>query len=80
MDIENKNLKVALADEGIMLLKSDNIRIGSDIPLPHGALGIVAEEADFKKSRNCQPSVCSCISRNRRRVVSAAGKEDLWTR
>lgn len=55
MDIENKNLKVALADEGIMLLKSDNIRIGSDIPLPNGAVGIVAEEADVKKSRNCQP-------------------------
>lgn len=46
MDIKNKDLKTALADEGITLLKSDNICIGSRIPLPNGAVGIVAEETD----------------------------------
>lgn len=46
MDIKNKDLKTALADEGIMLLKSDNICIGGRIPLPNGAVGIVAEETE----------------------------------
>lgn len=75
--IENEDLKMALADEGIMLLKSDNICIGSRIPLPNGAVGIVAEETDAKKLGNYQPITCSCdISQNRRRLVSAAGKEE----
>lgn len=46
MDIENNDLKAALADENIILLKSDNICIGSKIPLPNGAVGIVAEETE----------------------------------
>ena len=46
MDIENEALKSALADENIMLLKSDNICIGGKIPLPNGTVGIVAEESE----------------------------------
>lgn len=46
MDIKNEDLKVALADEGITLLKSDNICIGGRISLPNGAVGIVAEETE----------------------------------
>ena len=53
--IENKDLKTALADEGIMLLKSDNICIGNRIPLPNGAVGIVAEETEVNKLGNYQP-------------------------
>lgn len=46
MDIANKDLKTALADENVVLLKSDNICIGGKIPLPNGAVGIVAEETE----------------------------------
>lgn len=46
MDIENKELKQAFADEGIMLLKSDNICIGGRIPLPNGAVAIVVKESE----------------------------------
>lgn len=46
MNIENVDLRKALADENIMLLKSDNIRIGGSIPLPNGAVGIIAEETE----------------------------------
>lgn len=53
--IENKDLKIALADERIMLLKSDNICIGSRIPLPNGVVGIVAEETEVDKLGNYQP-------------------------
>lgn len=53
--IENKDLKIALADEGIMLLKSDNICIGDRIPFSNGAVGIVAEKTDAKKLGNYQP-------------------------
>lgn len=53
--IENKDLKTALADEGIMLLKSDNICIGGRIPLTNGAVGIVAEEMDINKLGSYQP-------------------------
>lgn len=49
MDIENKDLKTALADEGIILLKSDNICIGSRIPFPDGAVGIIAEEVEVSE-------------------------------
>lgn len=52
MNIENEDLKTALADEGIMLLKSDNIWIGSSIPLPNGILGIVAEEVKEREVLN----------------------------
>lgn len=44
--IENENLKEALADENIVLLKSDNICIGGKIPLPNGAIAIIAEETE----------------------------------
>lgn len=37
-------LKIALADENIRVLKSDNICIGGKIPFPDGTLGIVFEE------------------------------------
>lgn len=46
MDIENTDLKIALADENIRLLKSDNICIGGKIPLPNGVIGIIAEEME----------------------------------
>ena len=46
MNMENEDLKTALADEGIVLLKSDNICIGGTMPLPNGAVGIVAEETE----------------------------------
>lgn len=46
MNIENRDLKTALADENIMLLKSDNICIGGKLPLPNGAVGIIAEEKE----------------------------------
>ncbi len=46
MNIGNNDLKVTLADENIMLLKSDNICIGGKIPLPNGAVGIIAEETE----------------------------------
>ena len=55
MNIENKDLKASLADEGIVLLKSDNICIGIRMPLPNGTAGIVAEEVDVKKLGNYQP-------------------------
>lgn len=55
MDIENKDLKTALADEGVILLKSDNICTGERIPLPNGAVGISAGEADVNKLGNYQP-------------------------
>ncbi|MDE5909825.1 MAG: hypothetical protein K2H52_13940 [Lachnospiraceae bacterium] len=48
MEINNE-LKVAFADEGIMLLKSDNICLGGKIPLPGGGIGIVVEETEDKK-------------------------------
>ena len=53
--IENKDLKIALADEGIIPLKSDNICIGGRIPLPNGTVMIVAEETDIEKKGNYQP-------------------------
>jgi len=40
----NKDLKAAFVDEGIILLKSDNICLGGKIPLPGGGVGIVVEE------------------------------------
>lgn len=40
----NKELKIAFANEDIMLLKSDNICLGGKIPLPGGGVGIVVEE------------------------------------
>ncbi len=46
MDIENKDLKTALANENIRLLKSDNICIGGKISLPDGMIGIIAEEQE----------------------------------
>lgn len=46
MNIENKELKKSLADENIILFKSDNICIGEKIPLPNGAVGIIAEETE----------------------------------
>lgn len=55
METENKELKKAFADEGIILLKSDNICIGGRIPLPNGVVGIVAEETDVEKLGNYQP-------------------------
>lgn len=42
----NKELKVAFADEGIMLLKSDNICLGGKIPLPGGGIGVIVEETE----------------------------------
>lgn len=46
MTIENVDLKTALADENIILLKSDNICIGGSLPLPNGVVGIIAEETE----------------------------------
>ncbi len=53
--IENKDLKTALTDENIILLKSDNICIGGRISFPNGAVGIIAEETDIEKICNYQP-------------------------
>lgn len=39
-------LKEALEDENIRVLKSDNICIGSKIPLSNGTVGIVFEEME----------------------------------
>ena len=55
MDNKNKSLKTVLADEGITILKSDNICIGGRIPFPNGIVGIVAEETNMKQSGNYQP-------------------------
>ena len=55
METVNTELKKAFADEGIVILKSDNICIGGKIPLPNGTVGIVAEETDIKKLGNYQP-------------------------
>lgn len=44
--VENEDLKIALADENIVLLKSDNICIGGKIPLSNGATAIIAEETE----------------------------------
>ena len=41
-----KELKEALADENIQVLKSDNICIGSKVLLPNGAVGIIFEETE----------------------------------
>lgn len=41
-----KELKRALELENIRVLKSDNICIGSRIPLPGGKVGIVFEETE----------------------------------
>ena len=46
MNIENVDLKTALADENIILLKSDNICIGGSLLLPNCAVGIIAEETE----------------------------------
>lgn len=51
MENKNKDLKTVPADEGITLLKSDNICIGSRIPIPNGADAIVAEETELSKIR-----------------------------
>lgn len=45
----NKELKIAFANEGIMLLKSDNICLGGKIPLPGGGIGIIVEETEGKE-------------------------------
>ncbi|MBD5461483.1 MAG: hypothetical protein HDR24_00250 [Lachnospiraceae bacterium] len=45
INIKSEDLKIAFADEGITLLKSDNICLGGKIPLP-GGVGIVVEETE----------------------------------
>lgn len=47
INIKSEDLKIAFADEGIMLLKSDNICLGGKIPLPGGGVGIVVEEVEL---------------------------------
>ncbi|MBD5463811.1 MAG: hypothetical protein HDR24_12285 [Lachnospiraceae bacterium] len=47
INIKSEDLKIAFADEGIMLLKSDNIYLGGKIPLPGGGVGIVVEEMEL---------------------------------
>lgn len=42
----NEDLKRAFADEGIRILKSDNIRPGEKILLPDHSVGIVVEETE----------------------------------
>lgn len=49
MYMENEDLKIALADENIRLLKSDNICIGCKILFTDGSVGIVAEEMEEKQ-------------------------------
>ncbi len=46
MTEENKKLRQALEQEGVRLLKSDNICIGEKIPLPNGVVGVVYEESE----------------------------------
>lgn len=51
MENKNKDLKTVLADEGMILLKSDHISIGSRIPISNGADAIVAKETELSKIR-----------------------------
>lgn len=53
-----KELKEALADENILVLKSDNICIGSKVLLPNGAVGIIFEETEkFERKGNIHESI-----------------------
>lgn len=56
-----KELKEALADENIQVLKSDNICIGSKVLLPNGAVGIIFEETEIMEGKgNIHESIKNC--------------------
>lgn len=42
----NEDLKRAFAEEGIRILRSDNICLGGKIPLPDETTGIIVEEME----------------------------------
>ncbi len=46
MTEEDKKLRQTLEQEGVRLLKSDNICIGEKIPFPNGIVGVVYEESE----------------------------------
>lgn len=54
--LENEELKRSLIEEGILLLKSDNICIGEKIPISNHITGIIAEQEERERNDNyiCQ--------------------------
>lgn len=45
---DEKKLKKVLEENGVRLLKSDNICIGEQMPLPNGIIGIIHRESEVK--------------------------------